>query len=94
MRIISQDGEWDLPYDRIAVNKLGNKIFAKGNLISGGDDNYVELANYSRSEKTNMAMKLLHDTYRSTEKAKAFGRSISYPINSIFQFPQDSQIEV
>lgn len=63
MRIISQDGKWDLPYDRIVIDKSGSKIFAQSNLISGGDDNYVEIAVYSTSEKAEKAMELLQQAY-------------------------------
>lgn len=63
MRIISQNGEWDLPYDRIVIDRSGTKIFAQSNLISCTDNNFVEIAEYSTPEKADKAMELLRQAY-------------------------------
>lgn len=79
MRVISQDGKWDLPYDRIVIDKSGEKIFAQSNLISSGDDNYVQIAEYSSKERAEKAMGLLH----SADVVEC----------NKFSFPQDEEIE-
>lgn len=63
MRIISQNGEWDLPYDMVAIDRFGANIFAQSNLISSGDDNCVEIAVYSTPQKAEKAMELLRQAY-------------------------------
>lgn len=103
MRIISQDGKWDLPYDRIVIDKSGQKIFAQSNLISCTDMNYVEIAEYSTPEKAEKAMEMLHEEFLSYMKLQGgiglMQGSVSVAPNiwvlpKIFKFPSDEEIEV
>lgn len=107
MRIISQDGKWDLPYDGIVIDKSGAKIFTQSNLISSGDDNYVEIAVYSTPEKAEKAMEMIHEKFNLFELQKVVTKEtndsiialgtqtdVSKFFNYCFKFPADEEIEV
>ena len=67
MRVISQCGTMDLPYELIAFstgynwNKSGNYIFAHSTIF--GTDKGTIVARYSTEKKAEKAMDLLHETY-------------------------------
>ena len=67
MRVISQCGTMDLPYELIAFstgyngNKSENYIFVHSTIF--GTDKGTIVAKYSTEEKVRKAMNLLHETY-------------------------------
>lgn len=83
MRIISQDGEFDIPYEQVVIQQYKEKIyFLNKNLIGVEqlvDD--MEIASYSTESKAKMAMKMLHTEWDD------FGNS------GRFQFPADEDVE-
>lgn len=103
MRIISQNGKWDLPYDMVAIDRCGANIFAQSNLISSSDDNYIEIAEYSTPEKAEKAMEMLHEEFLSYMQLQGgiglMQGSVSVAPNiwvlpKIFKFPSDEEIKV
>lgn len=96
MRIISQDGTIDVPYERfvISVNmqNQGEIIAWTGNHIS--DDECIVMAVYSSYAKAQKAMEMLHDKHkdyaRATNKSN-FYTMFDYP--KVFQFPKDEDLE-
>lgn len=59
MRILSQGGKVDMPYEKVCLEVTDSgKIFAQGN-IWGAEDNYIEVAKYSTAEKARKAMEML-----------------------------------
>lgn len=60
MRIISQDGNYDYPYDGIEVQLDG--VFINLRRMSNCNE-LVTVAVYSTKEKARMAIKMLHDAY-------------------------------
>lgn len=62
MRIISQNGKWDYPYDMVIIKRYENMIFAITNLMADVGSS-VEMATYSTSEKADKAMELLRQAY-------------------------------
>lgn len=60
MRIVSQDGIYDLPYDKCFVWLNKNNVMASP--IGEPDSDYI-LASYSTPEKAEKAMKFFHDVY-------------------------------
>ena len=110
MRVISQNGLIDVPYERfiISVNmQEQSEIIAwTGNHIS--DDECIVMAYYSSEEKAEKAMDMLRKTYENnelyhhtstTDSFKDFSRlSSNEKFNELtseyFQFPQDDEIEV
>lgn len=60
MRIISQDGNKDFPYERCTVWILDNKIIASP---VGEPETDSRMATYSTMEKAEKAMQKLHECY-------------------------------
>lgn len=122
MRVISQNGMVDVPYENVAftVDK------SDGYVIHGHtayEDKACLLAKYSTEEKGKRAMEMLHNAYvgiikglnvdisaDTTEKIQemmktGYGMLIAkenyngdrlefYPMNTVFQFPTDEDLEV
>lgn len=100
MRVISQHGNVDLPYEQIVVCHAMESVIALHN-----GEKYV-LGEYSSKEKAYKAMEMLREVYASmpiaiqnvnTPKGAVKtlevvqGCGIS---NIVFRFPQDDEIEV
>lgn len=85
MRVISQHGNVDLPYEQIVVCHAMESVIA---LYNG--EKYV-LGKYSSKEKAYKAMEMLREAW--INEAIEFTHGI-YHRNIIFQFPQDDEIEV
>lgn len=105
MRIISQDGTTDVPYEHVAVIRLNKKIyFFNSNLITDSQ----ALAKYSTEEKAEKAMKMLRDHYEgvnflktiiNTEKGTSFVGGLSKTdfdklTQNYFRLPKDDEVEV
>ena len=95
MRVISQDGKIDVPYDYFSLSVASGKyedvevayIYCH-NLSS---PNGTKLAEYSTKAKAIKAMEMLRKAW--INEAIEFTHGI-YHRNIIFQFPQDDEIEV
>ena len=65
MRVISQDGTIDIPYDNVIIQRFEREIyFLNKNLI--GVEKFVsdmDIATYSTKEKAIKAMKMLREAY-------------------------------
>lgn len=85
MRVISQHGNVDLPYEQIVVCHAMESVIA---LYNG--EKYV-LGEYSSKEKSYKAMEMLREAW--INEAIEFTHGI-YHRNIVFQFPQDNEIEV
>ncbi len=103
MRVISQHGNVDLPYEQIVVRHAMESVVAMHN---GGK--YV-LGKYSSKEKAYKAMEMLRKAYESNEfyhcmtaTSDTFKEAVCLLDNKkfeevtseCFQFPQDNEIEV
>ena len=58
MRVISQDGEYDIPYESSVLRIEANVIWA----FPTQADEYI-VAQYSTQEKAEKAMQMLHEAY-------------------------------
>ena len=95
MRIISQDGTIDAPYNFFSLSVAGGKykdveyacIYCHNISAPHG----TRLAEYSSKEKAIKAMEMLREAW--INEAVEFTHGI-YHRNIIFQFPQDDEIEV
>lgn len=100
MRVISQNGEFDFPYEQIAVQRNENIVFAIP--ISNGALTKV-LGEYETPGKAEKAMEMLTGAYKEDLSRyflnKRFVEDVvrSYREESIrmgyFQFPQDSEVQ-
>lgn len=60
MRLISQTGDIDIPYENTVLSVAGNLIFAYVPIV--GEKGTI-IASYSTKEKAEKAMKVLHNVY-------------------------------
>ena len=60
MRLVSQNGEFDIPYENAALSRTGNIITAYVPIV--GEKGTIK-ARYSTNEKAQKAMKALHKVY-------------------------------
>lgn len=102
MRVISQHGNVDLPYEQLVVCHAMESVIA---LYNG--EKYI-LGEYSSKEKAYKAMEMLREhnegvnflkTIINTEKGAQFVRGLSKTdfdklTQNYFRFPQDDEIEV
>lgn len=110
MRIISQDGALDVPYNDYQLFVIGAKYDAKVARIYC-QNSYapsVKIAEYSTNAKALKAMEMLRKSYENNEfyhhtsTTDTFKASMSLLSNEkfkeatseYFQFPQDDEIEV
>lgn len=65
MRVISQDGTLDIPYEMVAIQRFRNAIYFLNRNLTGVEDliNDISLAEYSTEEKAKKAMEMLRETY-------------------------------
>ena len=109
MRVISQDGTIDMPYEEVIIQRFESKIYFLNKNLTGveplNDD--MQIAEYSKEEKAKKAMEMLriaygnnefyHHTANSehfTEFIKALGEEMSKKATSeYFQFPKEEELE-
>lgn len=97
MRIISQNGMIDVPYEMIAIRVTGT--FIRMNMV-GDTGKGTVIAEYNTSAKAERAMEMLrevyvaHENYRKLsgelqlEVAKTAGLEKTFMYGGIFRFPQ------
>lgn len=107
MRVISQNGKSDIPYEYFAFSMAGNgsgySIIATRNIAEPSvvAINSV-IATYSAKEKAVKAMEMLRETYLKYMEIEGHAdlteQGIIQPnfwvLPKVFQFPQDDEIEV
>ena len=81
MRLISQNGNVDIPYDKAVL------LHAQGDVMASvGDKEYI-LGVYSSMEKSYRVMEMLREEYLETV--------YDYRTKpKVFQFPKDEEVEV
>ena len=107
MRIISQDGCYDIPYESIILQRLGTTIFG----VTTGLQESVTIARYRKEEKAEKAMEMCRNRYawcktrnngmNSLTMAMSFRRTDeieqlleTFAEKNIFQFPADEEVDV
>ena len=109
MRVISQDGTIDVPYEMVVVKRFGNAVYFLNSNLAGVENQVrdIELAKYSTEEKAKKAMEMLriaygnnefyHHTSNSehfTEFIKALSEEMFKKATSeYFQFPTEEELE-
>lgn len=104
MRVISQNGTMDFPYDNSLV--FLHESCIKGNTCVEiqlcGDTEIDTVAEYSTEEKAIKAMEMLREKYLSRMELdggydivnKCYVQPNYWVIPKVFQFPHDDEIEV
>ena len=97
MRVISQNGKSDIPYEHFAFSIVGNgsgySIIATRNIAEPPEVaiNSV-IATYSTEAKAIKAMEMLRKAYIGMP-ITIYPSKMVFANNDIFQFPQDNEIE-
>lgn len=90
MRVVSQDGRLDYPYDKsvIFLNPINKSAVS---IQLSGDKEVTTLGQYSTKERALKAMEMLRKSWlrESVEFENGF-----YNKNCVFQFPADKDIEI
>ena len=80
MRLVSQNGEIDVPYEITSLSRTGNIIRAYVPMI--GEKGMV-MACYSTDEKAMQVMEMLLDAYHDAKKSNS---------SSALYFPKDDEV--
>ena len=96
MRIISQDGTYDLPYEQTAIAVYGTEIAG----YSLDNTRYCTLARYSTEEKAIKAMEMCREKYLSIMELNGgydivngcYVQPNYWVLPKVFQFPEDEEV--
>ena len=74
MRVISQDGTIDIPYESVVIQRFGREIYFLNKNLTGVEHlvNDMDIATYSTEEKAKKAMEMLRDAYQ-------YGKRVAVP---------------
>ena len=93
MRIISQDGGFDLPYELVAISTHAinrGQVIAKP--LTNIDRLFCVMGEYSTEEKAVKAMEMLRTEYGNYKQAKSSEHYFAFDYPKAFRFPQDSEV--
>lgn len=94
MRIISQDGAIDMPYEQVVIQRFGSEISFLNKNLAGVEqlvDDMV-VAKYSTEEKAKKAMEMLRETYTNRNTLVSTYRS-NFDPPKVFQLPAEKELE-
>lgn len=65
MRVISQDGTLDMPYEEVIIQRFKSRIYFLNKNLTGVESltDDMQIAEYSTEEKAKKAMEMLRDVY-------------------------------
>lgn len=94
MRIISQNGRVDLPYEQIAIAiDYDYKMTIIAYAVNSDDDTIWKLAEYSTKEKAEEVMKMLREGYRNYQTTRSRdGYYFAFDYPKVFRFQPDSEV--
>ena len=102
MRVISQDGTIDIPYEEVIIQRFESKIYFLNKNLTGveplNDD--MQIAEYSTEEKTRKAMEELRYAYMCHSLAKMgqtppdeIDEKLAMGLSGVFHFPSEEELE-
>lgn len=96
MRVISQDGCYDIPYEQAMLLRYGSGIYLMSQNFSSVERIISDpvIAEYSTEEKAIKAMEMLRMKYGDYLQAKSDTFAAWFCAPKVFQFPADEDIEV
>ena len=97
MRVISQDGTIDIPYEMVAIQRFQEKIYFLNKNLTGVEQliDDIKLAEYSTVEKAEKAMEMLREKYLDYIRAtnhETFYEFFDGP--RVFRFPADDEVKI
>ena len=95
MRVISQDGTIDIPYESVIIQRFRREIYFLNKNLIGVEQlvSDMDIATYSTEEKAEKAMEMLHNDYYDHVAEKTYHEG-AYYIHPYFRFPKDEDVEV
>ena len=109
MRVISQDGTIDIPYEEVIIQRFESRIYFLNKNLIGVEQlvNDMDIATYSTEEKAKKAMEMLriayenNEFYHHTSNSEHFlevCQSLSREMfnkstSEYFQFPAEEELE-
>lgn len=101
MRIISQDKEFDLPYEETTIQAFENGTVAAFSLTDLESAAFITMAEYSTKEKAIKAMEMCREKYLSRMELEGgydvFNGCYVQPnywvLPKVFQFPKEEEVE-
>ena len=104
MRVISQDGTIDIPYEDLIIQRFESTIYFLNKNLIGVEQlvSDMDIATYSTEEKAQKAMEMLRDTYLSRMELYGGYDAVNgcyvqpnfLVLPKVFQFPKDEDVEV
>lgn len=94
MRIISQDGRFDLPYELVAVSiDTVDEMMIIAYAVNSEDSEIWNLAEYSTKAKAEKVMEMLRtECGNFAETSSINGNYFAFDYPKLFRFPQDSDV--
>jgi hypothetical protein len=103
MRVISQDGTLDMPYEMVIIQRFRSRIYFLNKNLTGveslNDD--MQIAEYSTEEKAKKAMEMLREKYLTRMELdggfdhvnKVYVQPNYWVLPKVFQFPAEEELE-
>lgn len=94
MRVISQNGEFDFPYEQIVVFRNENIVQCR---FANVKESVNVLGEYGTPERAEKAMEMLRKSYEDSCKIEAYipGETPYMMVSStVFRMPQDSEVQL
>lgn len=101
MRIISQDKEFDLPYEETTLRAFTNGEIGAFSLIDLESNGFIVMAKYSTKEKAIKAMEMCRQEYGKYFSVQGGVSAITGAVTQpgiftypkVFQFPKEEEVE-
>lgn len=95
MRVISQDGTIDIPYESVIIQRFGREIYFLNKNLIGVEQliSDMDIATYSTEEKAQKAMEMLRKKYCKYTKAICQSYCTLFDNPKVFRFPADEDVE-
>ena len=102
MRVISQDGTIDIPYESVFIQRFGREIYFLNKNLIGVEQlvSDMDIATYSTEEKAKKAMEELRYAYMCHSLAKMgqtqpdeIDEKLAMGLSGVFHFPSEEELE-
>mgnify|MGYP000027949058 FL=1 len=102
MRVISQDGALDIPYEQVVIQRFKGEIYFLNKNLTGIDDlvSDIVIAKYSTEEKAKKAMEELRYAYMCHNLVKmvktppdGIDEKLTMGLSGVFHFPAEEELE-
>ena len=102
MRVISQDGTVDMPYEEVIIQRFKSRIYFLNKNLTGVESltDDMQIAEYSTEEKAKKAMEELRYAYMCHNLLKmvktppdGIDEKLTMGLSGVFQFPAEEELE-